>query len=401
MKAVTWQGKNDVQVREVPDPVLQEPTDAIVRVTSTAICGSDLHLYGPLAPFLDKGDILGHEAMGIVEEVGSGVSNLRVGDRVVVPFNISCGHCWMCERGLQSQCETTQVTSQGSGAALFGYTRLYGSVPGGQAELLRVPQAQYGPIVVPHDGPDERFLYLSDILPTAWQAVAYAEVGAGDTVAVVGLGPVGQLAARCAKLQGVERVIGLDLVPERLAAARAHGIETIDVSEVKDPVAAVRDLTGGRGADGVIDAVGMEAHGSPIAETLVKAVSSMPAPLARMATEKAGIDRLAALHLALGLARRGGTVSLSGVYGGMADPMPMMEMFDRQLTLRMGQANVRRWTDELLALVRDGNEVLDVEGLATHRVALDDAADAYAMFQEKSDGCVKVVLRPGGVHGAQ
>lgn len=396
MKAVTWQGKNDVQVREVPDPVIQDPTDAVIRVTSTAICGSDLHLYGPLAPFLDKGDILGHEAMGVVEEVGSGLSRVRVGDRVVVPFNVSCGHCWMCQHGLQSQCETTQVTDQGSGAALFGYTRLYGSVPGGQAERLRVPHADYGLVVVPQDGPDERYLYLSDILPTAWQGVAYAGGADCETLAVVGLGPVGQLAARCARLQGVGRVIGLDLVPERLAAARAHGIEVIDVSAAKDPVAAVRDLTAGRGADGVVDAVGMEAHGNPVAGALVNAVSSMPGPIARFATEQAGIDRLSALHLALELARRGGTVSLSGVYGGQVDPMPMMQMFDRQLTLRMGQANVRRWTDELLDLVRSGDTTLDVENLATHRVPLEDAADAYRMFRDKADGCIKVVLQPEG-----
>ncbi|OYN95455.1 glutathione-dependent formaldehyde dehydrogenase [Enemella evansiae] len=394
MKAVTWQGKHNVEVTEVPDPVLLEPTDAIVRVTSTAICGSDLHLYGPLAPFLDRGDILGHEALGIVEEVGPQAGNLQVGDRVVVPFTISCGHCWMCQRGLQSQCETTQVTQQDSGAALFGYTRLYGSVPGGQAEYVRVPQAQYGPVVLPTDGPDERYLYLSDILPTAWQGVRYAGVGEGDTLVVVGLGPVGQLATRCAQVLGVDRVIGLDLVPERLETARAHGVEAVDIRTLSDPAAAIKDLTQGRGADGVVDAVGMEAHGSPVAEGVVKAVSSLPGPIARAATEKAGIDRLAALHLALGAARRGGTVSLSGVYGGAADPMPMMQMFDRQLTIRMGQANVRRWTDELMELVRDGNAILDVETLATHRLPLDQAAEAYRMFQTKSDGCLKVVLQP-------
>ncbi|NNG18071.1 glutathione-dependent formaldehyde dehydrogenase [Naumannella sp. ID2617S] len=394
MKAVTWQGKNKVEVREVPDPQLQEPTDAVVRVTSTAICGSDLHLYGPLAAYLDKGDILGHEAIGIVEQVGTEVTNLKVGDRVVVPFNISCGHCWMCRRGLQSQCETTQVVEQECGAALFGYTRLYGSVPGGQAELLRVPQAQYGPVVVPAEGPDERYLYLSDILPTAWQGVHYAGGRECASLVVVGLGPVGQLAARCARVQGIERVIGIDLVPERLAAARAYGVEVLDLREVDDPVTAVRDLTDGRGADGVVDAVGMEAHGSPVAEGVIRAASSLPGPLARFANETMGIDRLAALHLALRLPRRGGTVSLSGVYGGALDPMPMMQLFDRQLTLRMGQANVRRWTDELLGLV--GDDRLGLEQLATHRLPLESAPEAYEMFQEKRDGCLKVVLDPTG-----
>ena len=219
MKALTWQGNQNVQVIDVPDPQILEPTDAIVRVTSTAICGSDLHLYGVLGPYLKAGDVLGHEAMGIVEEVGSDISNLAVGDRVVVPFNISCGFCWMCSRQLYSQCETTQVRSQGKGAALFGYTSLYGSVPGGQAEYLRVPQAQFGPIKVPHGTPDEQFLFLSDILPTAWQAVVYADVQPGSTVAVLGLGPVGQFSARIAKHLGAERVIGVDTVPERLALA--------------------------------------------------------------------------------------------------------------------------------------------------------------------------------------
>ncbi len=235
-----------------------------MRVTSTAICGSDLHLYGVLGMFLDAGDVLGHETMGVVEEVGPEGGNLRVGDRVVVPFNIACGHCWMCERGLQTQCETTQVRSQDKGAALFGYTKLYGQVPGGQAQYLRVPQAQYGPVVVPDDGsPDERYLYLSDVLPTAWQAVEYADVPPGGTVVVLGLGPIGQMSARIALHRGASRVVGIERVPERRAMAERHGVETLDPSAVDDLVGAVRDLTSGRGADSVIDAVGMEAHGSP------------------------------------------------------------------------------------------------------------------------------------------
>lgn len=396
MKALTWQGIEKVAVEEVPDPIIQAPTDAIIRVTSTAICGSDLHLYRVLAPYLTPGDILGHEAMGIVEEVGSEASSrLTVGDRVVVPFTIACGHCWMCTRDLQSQCETTADHEQDKGAALFGYTSMYGAVPGGQAEYLRVPQAQYGPLIVPADGPDERYLYLSDILPTAWQAVKYAEAGPGRTIVVVGLGPVGQLAARSALHLGADRVIGIDLVDERLAAARAYDVETLDAREVDGEVTdIIRQMTGGRGADGVIDAVGMEAHGNPVAEQAINLVGKLPGPLARSAIEKAGIDRIDALLTAIGSARRGGIVSVSGVYGGMADPLPMMDMFDRQLTLRMGQANVRRWTDELMEIVRQDVDVFGLETLATHRPGLADASAAYDMFQKKEDGCMKVVLKP-------
>jgi threonine dehydrogenase-like Zn-dependent dehydrogenase len=397
MKALTWQGTDKVAVLDVPDPVIQEPTDAIVRVTSTAICGSDLHLYHVLGPYLDKGDILGHEFMGIVEEVGGQTGDLAVGDRVVVPFNISCGHCWMCDRGLQSQCETTQVRAQEKGAALFGYTRMYGSVPGGQAEYVRVPQAQYGPVKLPHEGADERYLYLSDILPTAWQGVKYADVHEGDTVAVFGLGPVGQLATRCARHLGAARVIGVDLVDDRLATASAHGVETVDLRTVDDAAMAIREMTNGRGADCVVEAVGMEAHGGPVnkaAEVAITATGFLPGPLARKAVETVGIDRMAALHGALLAARRGGTVSVSGVYGGAVDPMPMMDMFDRQLTVRMGQANVRRWTDELLGIIRN-DDVFDLENLATHRLPLEQAPQAYATFQKKQDGCLKVVLKPG------
>lgn len=394
MKAVTWQSPETLEVIDVPDPRIEEPTDAIVRVTSTAICGSDLHLYGVLAPYLQPGDVLGHEAMGVVEEVGPQAGDLKVGDRVVVPFNIACGDCWMCRRGLQSQCETTQVREQGKGAALFGYSSLYGSVPGGQAELLRVPQAQYGPVRLPATGSDERYLYLSDVLPTSWQAARYADVGAGDTVVVMGLGPIGQMTARSARLQGAERVIGVDLVDERLAMAAAHDMETIDVRTVDDLPSAVRDITDGRGADRVIDAVGMEAHGNPVAERLIGATSRMPKPLARKAIETIGIDRLKVLHQCFDIVRRGGTVSVSGVYGGTADPMSLMQMFDKQVTVRMGQANVRRWSDELLEMVTREDDVFDVEGLATHRVPLSHAPEAYQAFRDKEDGCIKVVLSP-------
>ncbi|PWR10338.1 glutathione-dependent formaldehyde dehydrogenase [Micromonospora acroterricola] len=394
MKALTWHGRRDVRVDEVPDPRIEEPTDAIIKVTSTAICGSDLHLYEVLGPYLKPGDILGHEPMGIVEEVGPEVTRLKPGDRVVVPFNISCGSCWMCERQLYAQCETTQVGSEGKGAALFGYTSLYGSVPGGQAEYLRVPQAHFGPITVPQTGADERYLYLSDILPTAWQAVKYADTPPGGTLAVFGLGPVGQFCARIGRHLGAGRVIGLDLVPERLELARRHGIEVLDVRELDDVPGALIDLVDGRGPDAVIDAVGMEAHGSPVGKLAHAAVGLLPDKLAQTMTDRVGLDRLSVLHAAIKAVRRGGTVSLSGVYGGEADPMPMMEMFDRGIQLRMGQCHVRRWTDEMLPLLARDDDPLGVEDLRTHRMPLAQAPQAYEMFQKKDDGCIKVVLAP-------
>jgi len=394
VKALTWQGNQNVEVTEVPDPQLLESTDAIIRVTSTAICGSDLHLYGVLGPYLKAGDVLGHEAMGVVEEVGSAVTNLRLGDRVVVPFNISCGSCWMCSRGLFAQCETTQVKPEGKGAALFGYTWLYGSVPGGQAEYLRVPQAQFGPIKVPDGTPDEQFLFLSDILPTAWQAVAYADVQPGGTVAVLGLGPVGQFAVRIAKHLGAARVIGVDTVPERLALAARYGAEPLDFAEVDDVASALIELVDGRGPDSVIEAVGMEAHGNRPVALAQKATGLLPDAIAQRVTDRFAIDRMDALHAAVKGVRRGGTVSVSGVYGGEVDPMPMMEMFDRGIQLRMGQAHVRRWSDEVLPLVLDSSDPLGVLDLVTHRLPLADAPSGYEMFRNKDDGCIKVVLRP-------
>ncbi|WP_084040050.1 zinc-dependent alcohol dehydrogenase [Demequina sp. NBRC 110053] len=395
MRALTWQGREDVRVETVPDPALKDPTDAIIRVTATAICGSDLHLYSVLGAYLSPGDILGHEAMGIVEEVGEGVDNLSVGDRVVVPFGIACGECYMCSRGLHSQCETTQVRGQGKGAALFGYTELYGSVPGGQAEYLRVPFAHVGPVTVPSDDqPDERYLYLSDVLPTAWQAVEYASVPAGGTVAVVGLGPIGQMAARIARHRGAGTVIGIDSVPERLAMARRHGTDVIDPSEVSDVAEAVADMTAGRGADAAIDAVGMEAHGSPIGHLGHQTVSRLPDAVAKPLIEHAAVDRMNALHTAIAVARRGGVVSVVGVYGGAIDPLPMMDVFDRQLTLRFGQANVLRWMPELVPLASDPADPLGVLDLRTHRLGLNEAPNAYEMFQRKDDGCIKVVLDP-------
>jgi threonine dehydrogenase-like Zn-dependent dehydrogenase len=394
MKALTWHGKRDVRVDNVADPAIEHPTDAIIRVTSSGLCGSDLHLYEVLGPFLDEGDILGHEPMGIVEEVGREVTNLSIGDRVVIPFNISCGHCHMCGHGLQSQCETTQTREEGMGAALFGYTRLYGQVAGGQAEYLRVPQAQYGPIKVPEGPHDDRFLFLSDVLPTAWQAVKYANIPKGGSLAVIGLGPIGEMACRIAQQLGTEHVIGLDLVPERLELAASHGVDTIDVSTTDDVIEAVRERTGGRGPDSVIDAVGMEAHGSPGGKLIHVLAGLIPDPIAEKVMNNAGVDRLGAFNLAIEIVRRGGTISLSGVYGGTADPVNMLKIFDKQLTLRMGQANVRRWTDDIMPLLTGEDDPLGVDAFATHHVPLDEAPDAYRTFQEKDDGAFKVVFRP-------
>ena len=393
MRALTWHGKRDVRIDTVPDPKIEVPTDAIVRVTSSGICGSDLHLYEVLTPYLDAGDILGHEPMGIVEEVGSGVTNLAPGDRVVIPFQIACGHCYMCDLSLFTQCETTQVREQGSGAALFGYSKLYGQVPGGQAEYLRVPQAHFGPVKVPDGVPDDRYLYLSDVLPTAWQAVAYADAKPGGSLVVLGLGPIGDMCVRIAQQLGVANVIGIDPVPERRARLAARGATVIDPTASDDVLGLVQELTGGRGADAVIDAVGMEAHGSSPEKAAQTMVGFLPDAVADRLMRKSGVDRLAALHLAMDLVRRGGTVSLSGVYGGSADPMPMLYMFDKQIQLRMGQANVKRWVDDILPFLGD-DDPLGVDSFATHHVPLEEAPAAYEMFQKKTDGAVKVVFRP-------
>jgi threonine dehydrogenase-like Zn-dependent dehydrogenase len=393
MRALTWQGQQDVRVETVPDPTIQEPTDAIIKVTSTAICGSDLHLYEVLGPFLDPGDILGHEPMGIVEEVGSDTGELKVGDRVVIPFNISCGHCWMCERQWFAQCETTQNRDQGMGASLFGYTKLYGQVAGGQAEYLRVPQAQFGPIKVPEGPADERFLYLSDVLPTAWQAVDYARIPEGGSVAVFGLGPIGQMAARIARHQGF-RVIAVDSVPERNAMARRHGIEVVDASTVDDVTTAIRDLTDGRGTDSAIDAVGMEAHGgSAIPQLAQKMASKLPDAISAPLMQVAGVDRTAALVACVDAVRRAGVVSLSGVYGGTADPINMLKIFDKGISLQMGQAHVKRWIPDIMPLLTD-EDPLGVHDLETHRLPLESAAHGYEIFQKKQDECIKVVLAP-------
>lgn len=393
MRAVSWQGKRDVRVETFPDPKIEEPSDAIIEVTSTNICGSDLHLYEVLGAFMRPGDILGHEPMGIVREVGADVTNLAVGDRVVIPFQISCGSCFMCDRQLYTQCETTQVRTHGTGAALFGYSELYGSVPGGQAEFLRVPHADFTHIKVPDGPPDSRFVYLSDVLPTAWQAVAYADIPDGGTVAVLGLGPIGDMSARIAARVGY-RVIGVDLVAERLARAAARGVEVIDAGTADAPIGEViRARTDGRGADSVIDAVGMEAHGSPIAKALQQMTALLPDAVAKPLMQKAGIDRLDALYTAIDAVRRGGTISIIGVYGGAADPLPMLTLFDKQVQLRMGQANVKRWVPDIMPLLVD-EDPLGVDDFATHVLPLEQAPWAYEALQKKEHGAVKVVLHP-------
>ena len=389
MKAVVWHGKQDVRVDNVPDPIIQEPTDAIVRITSTAICGSDLHLYAKLSPIMREGDIIGHEPMGIVEEVGRDVEHIGPGDRVVIPFNISCGRCYFCEQQLYSQCETTRdrgklaeaasLLGRGKGASLFGYTHVYGAVPGGQAEYLRVPQAHFGPIKVPEGPPDERFLYLSDVLPTSWQAVAYADVPQGGTLGVWGLGPIGQMCARIALHQGAGRVIGVDNVPERLTMAAMHGIETVDYSAVDSVRDVMLELTGGRGVDATIDAVGMEAGGS-----LVDSV---------LQTTKLQLDKARALRECMASIRRGGTLSISGVYTGPIQMFPLGDLFDMQIQVRMGQANVWRWVDDIMPLLTD-EDPLGTEDLKTHTMPLDDAPLGYEIFQKKQDGAIKCVLKP-------
>ncbi|MDB5184668.1 MAG: putative aldehyde dehydrogenase [Candidatus Saccharibacteria bacterium] len=397
MKAVTWQEKRKVAVKEVPDPVIQEPTDAVIKITSTAICGSDLHLYEVMTPFMEKDDIMGHEPMGIVQEVGSQVKHIKVGDRVVVPFNIACGACAMCKKGLTTQCEVTQVKDMDRGAALFGYTKLYGHVPGGQAEYLRVPHADFMAKKVPEGPPDERFLYLSDVLPTAWQAVKYANIPENNTVAVIGLGPIGEMATRVAAHQGAERIIGIDLVPERLERAKSHGVDVIDVRDFEGDqqalAQAVRDKLGGRSPEAVIDAVGMEAHGSPNVKAMQHLTGMLPDKAAQKVFTTAGMDRLFALHSGIEMVGRGGTLSLVGVYAGQADPISLDALFDKQVQVRMGQANAPFWTQEILPLLVDDN-TFDVENFATHRLTLDEAPNAYEIFQKKQDNAFKIVLKP-------
>jgi threonine dehydrogenase-like Zn-dependent dehydrogenase len=329
--------------------------------------------------------------MGVVVDVGGDVRRLRPGDRVVIPFVIACGECAMCRLGLTTQCETTQNRGSGTGASLYGYTKLYGAVPGAQAEFLRVPLADFNARTIGDELDDERYLFLSDILPTAWQGVEYADVPEGGTLGVLGLGPVGQLASRIGRYRGY-RVLAADPVPERRALAERHGVQTFDLTD--DLLDRLRESTDGRGPDSMIDAVGMEAHGNPVAAFAQNAVGMLPDPMGEKLAKKAGVDRLAALLLAFDAVRRGGTVSISGVYAGAADPLPMMILFDKGLSVRTGQCNVHRWLDDLLPLVEDPADPLGVTDLVTHRGGLEAAADLYEAFKTKSDGCVKVVLRP-------
>jgi threonine dehydrogenase-like Zn-dependent dehydrogenase len=389
MKAVTWQGKRKLDVRDVEEPRIVEPTDAVVDITSTAICGSDLHLYEVMGPFIDEGFVMGHEGMGVVREVGSAVSDVAVGDRVVISCQIACGTCFMCTRNLQSQCETTQNRDTGFGGSLFGYTQLYGNVPGVQAQAARVPFADYTLIKVRSDLPDERYLFLSDILPTAWQGVQYADVPEGGTLGVLGLGPVGQLAARMGRHLG-HRVLAADLVADRRAMAERHGVEAFDVTG--DLVQRMRNETDGRGPDSVVDAVGTEAHGDRVAKIAQTAGNLLPKKVAQLMISKAGIDSTAAMHTAIDLVRRGGTISFTGAYTGAIDPFPMQKVWDKELTLRNGAVNVRRWLDDLLPLVEDPADPLGLDDLVTHHGSLDDAPRLYSDFQHKRNGCVKVVL---------
>jgi len=389
MKANCWMGKTDVRVQEVPDPKIMNPRDAIVRITSTAICGSDLHLYDGYIPTMEKGDILGHEFMGEVVEVGKGVGNLAVGDRVVVPFTISCGNCWSCQKGLYSLCENSNPTPKiaetlmgHSPAGLFGYSHMLGGYAGGQAEYARVPYADVGPLKVPDGLTDEQVLFLSDIFPTGYMAAENCDIQPGDTIAVWGCGPVGQFAIKSAYLLGAERVIAIDRFEYRLKMARERaGAETLNYEEV-DVLEALNEMTGGRGPDACIDAVGMEAHGAGLPGLYDKVKQ----------TVRSETDRPLALREAIMACRNGGTVSVPGVYGGFIDKFPMGAVMNRSLTIRTGQTHMQRYTRPLLERVQKGE--IDPSFIITHRLSLDEAPQGYKMFRDKADDCMKVVLKP-------
>jgi threonine dehydrogenase-like Zn-dependent dehydrogenase len=389
MRALCWHGARDVRVDNVPDPKLLNPRDAIVKITSTAICGSDLHLYDGYIPTMEKGDILGHEFMGEVVELGSGVSNLKVGDRVVVPFPIACGNCYFCDEQQHSLCENSNPNAPmaekmwgHSPAGIFGYSHLTGGYAGGQAEYVRVPYADVGPIRVPDGLDDEKVLFLSDILPTGYMAAENCEIKPGHVVAVWGCGPVGQFAIQSAYLLGAERVIAIDRFPERLRMAReVSRAETINYEEV-DVLDALKTITGGRGPDACIDAVGMEAHGVGLVGAYDRVKQAM-----MLETERPN-----ALRVALMACRNGGVVSIPGVYGGFLDKMPIGSFMNRSLTLKTGQTHVQRYLKPLLERVQKGE--IDPSAIITHRMPLEQAPDAYRMFRDKQDECVKVVLRP-------
>jgi threonine dehydrogenase-like Zn-dependent dehydrogenase len=386
MKALTYHGARDVRVETVPDPVLQAPDDIILRVTATAICGSDLHIYRGKMPMMESGDILGHEFMGIVEDVGPEVTAVKRGDRVVVPFNIACGQCFFCEKTLFAACETTNpdrgalLNKKGlrSGAAMFGYTHLYGGFAGGQAEYVRVPKANVGPLVIPDVLGDEQVLFLSDILPTGYQAVLNAGVGPGGSLAIYGAGPVGLMAAACARMLGVERIFMVDHHEYRLRfAAEAYGVETINFDKIADPAELIIEMTDRRGVDGTVDAIGFEAKGNPI-ESL-------------METFKLETARGTALRQCIAATRRGGAVSVPGVYAGFIHGFLFGDAFDKGLTFKMGQTHTARYMPELLEHIGEGR--LSPEAIITHRLPLEDAARGYTMFNDKLEDCRKVVLR--------
>lgn len=395
MKAVCWHGRGDVRVDSVPDPEIVNQRDAIVKVTTTAICGSDLHLYNGFVPGMRAGDVLGHEFMGEVIEVGPSVKQLQRGDRVIVPFNLSCGSCFFCQRELWSLCDNSNPNAAAaekmwghSPAGLFGYSHLLGGYAGGQAEYVRVPYADVGPLKVPEGLGDEQALFLTDIFPTGYQAAEYCNIAAGDTVAVWGCGPVGQFAIASAQMLGAERIIAIDDVPERLEMAAEHSDATLlrpaEVGNTLQMAEALRDMTRGRGPDACIDAVGMEAHGVGLEGWFDTVKQSM-----RMETE-----RPTALRQAIIACRKGGIVSVPGVYGGFADKIPLGSMMNKALTLKTGQTHVHRYLRPLLARIERGD--LDPSFVITHRMRLDDAPRAYRLFRDKQEGCIKVVLRTDG-----
>jgi len=388
MKAVCWFGRHDMRVENVPDPKILNPRDAIVRITSTAICGSDLHLYNGFIPAMEQGDIVGHEFMGEVVEVGSGVDNLKVGDRVVVPFTISCGSCFFCERTDFSLCENSNPNTGMaeemwgySPAGLFGYSHMLGGYAGGQAEYARVPFADVGPIKIPDGLKDEQALFLSDVLPTGYMGAENCDIEEGDTVAVWGCGPVGLFCLQSAFLLGAEKVVAIDRIPERLKLARSLGAETINYDEA-EVYYALREMTGGRGPDCCIDAVGLEARSHGLGEAYDKAKT-----MVMLET-----DRPHALREVILSCRAGGRISVPGVYGGFIDKVPMGAFVNKALTMKSGQTHVQRYMEPLLKLIME--EKLDPTFIISHTLPLDDAPDAYHIFNSKEDECTKVVLKP-------
>lgn len=389
MKALTWHGKGDMRCEEVPDPRIEHPRDVVIKVTSCAICGSDLHIYNGVIPEMHKGDVIGHETMGEVMEVGHECTNLKVGDRVVVPFTIACGECFFCKNGWFSGCERSNPDAQKaekmwghSPGGLFGYSHLLGGYSGGQAEYLRVPYADVGPIKVPNGMSDDQALFLSDIFPTGYMAADFCNIKGGETIAIWGCGPVGQFAIRSAILMGAGRVIAIDTVPERLAMARAAGAETLDFREV-DIYDAIQQRTHGRGADACVDCVGTEPLTSSGADAVVDRI--------KVATYL-GTDRPHVLREAIKCCRNFGTVSIVGVYGGYLDKIPFGSAINRGLTFRMAQTPVQAYMPKLLKLIEDGK--IDPSFVITHKAKLEDGPDLYSIFNKKQDSCIKVVLTP-------